>query len=335
MKKTILLFVIFSVASFLPAPHAEEKPTYTVKRTTGSINVDGLMTEGDWQAAQSAGDFVFPWYEGGKKEQTDARLLWDDEYLYVVFRCEDEHISAHNITVYADDCVEVFVAPNPDQPLWYANFEVNVRGKWIFGKHKGESVGSHYPQNVLTAGTIVGTRNKEDDTDEYWIMEIAIPFEVYSLYETQLPPEPGDVWHINLNRIGGDVNPQFSQWTPSQTDYPQFHSPADFGQLVFSGEAVSVEDTETIVPYQFSLQQNYPNPFNPVTTIDCQLAIPGHVSIKVYNVVGQEIATLVNEFRKPGKYSVVWDAVGFPNGVYLYKIETSSFTETKKMLLLK
>ena len=111
--------------------------------------------------------------------------------------------------------------------------------------------------------------------------------------------------------------------------------PEDFGELVFSGEAVSVEDTDRETPNLFSLQQNYPNPFNPLTTISYRLPIAGQVTILVYDIMGQEIATLLNEFKEPGKHSVIWDAADFPSGIYLYRLEVNGLTEMKKMVLLK
>ena len=171
-----------------------------------------------------------------------VRVLWDDEYLYVFFRCEDEHIAAHfyqrNSAPYRDDCVEVFIAPNQDHPLWYANNEFNCLGTWLIGKHKGDSNEYVIRDKVLLGRSHAGTINAEDDTDEYWTLEIGIPFESLSDYETDLPPKPGDIWGINFNRCGGDINQQFSQWTASQTDSPNFHRPQDFGRIVFSGDAV-------------------------------------------------------------------------------------------------
>lgn len=237
---TLMAVLLLSVSPLLTG--ADDKPVYTARRTTGTIYVDGNDTEQDWQAADQITGFVFPWYEEGKQEQTNVRVLWDDEYLYVFFRCEDEHIAAHfyqrNSAPYRDDCVEVFIAPNQDHPLWYANNEFNCLGTWLIGKHKGDSNEYVIRDKVLLGRSHAGTINAEDDTDEYWTLEIGIPFESLSDYETDLPPNPGDIWGINFNRCGGDINEQFSQWTASQTDSPNFHRPQDFGRIVFSGDAV-------------------------------------------------------------------------------------------------
>lgn len=243
MKKIVIVCCLLHAAVFfVQLVHADEKPTYTAHRTSGSIYIDGNMTEADWLAAKTAGDFVFPWYESGKKEQTEVRVLWDDEYLYVFFTCEDEHISAHyfqrNSAPYKDDCVEVFIAPNPDQPLWYANNEINCLGTWLIGAHIGERNEYVLRDKVLVGRSHKGTVNNEADTDEWWIIELGIPFESLKDYQGQLPPRPGDRWGINFNRCGGDVNEQFSQWTASKTEQPSFHQPQDFGHIVFDGRPV-------------------------------------------------------------------------------------------------
>lgn len=242
MKRIILICFILFYSHLWITTEAGQKPAHVVKRTSGRIYIDGNVTEEDWKAAGTVGDFVFPWYREGKKEQTDVRLLWDDEYLYVLFKCEDENISAHyyqrNSSPYRDDCVEVFISPNSENPLWYANNEINCLGTWLVGFHKGEINEYVVPDKILVGRSHKGSINKEDDKDEYWIIELGIPFESLRDYEVQLPPESGDIWGINFNRCGGDVNQQYSQWTASKTDKPNFHRPQDFGRLIFSGEKV-------------------------------------------------------------------------------------------------
>jgi photosystem II stability/assembly factor-like uncharacterized protein len=85
----------------------------------------------------------------------------------------------------------------------------------------------------------------------------------------------------------------------------------------------------------FRLYQNYPNPFNPVTVISYQLVVNSYASLKVYDVLGKEVITLVNEQQKPGKYQVEWDGTNYSSGVYYYKLQAGDYTETKKMVLIK
>jgi hypothetical protein len=89
------------------------------------------------------------------------------------------------------------------------------------------------------------------------------------------------------------------------------------------------------LPLKFSLQQNYPNPFNPGTTIKYSIASAGHVKLVIFDLLGRQVATLVNQSQNPGFYEVPFDAQKFTSGVYFYRIESGSFIQTKKMLLLK
>ncbi len=90
-------------------------------------------------------------------------------------------------------------------------------------------------------------------------------------------------------------------------------------------------------PNEFSLYQNYPNPFNPVTTIRYSIppGLNNKVTLSVYDILGNEIALLVNEVKPAGEYTVEWDASNFSSGVYFYKLTAGSFSSTKKLLLMK
>ncbi len=97
-----------------------------------------------------------------------------------------------------------------------------------------------------------------------------------------------------------------------------------------------VEKDETAgIPTSFMLHQNYPNPFNPMTTITYDIPVRANVKLVVYNILGQEVATLVNEVQEPGRYNVKFDASGLPSGVYFYKLEAGKYVDVKKMVLVK
>ena len=89
------------------------------------------------------------------------------------------------------------------------------------------------------------------------------------------------------------------------------------------------------LPEAYALAQNYPNPFNPVTQMSFDLPKASHVTLTVYNVLGQEVDVLLDGKMEPGRHRVEWDANAFSTGVYFYRIAADNFTETKKMLLLK
>ncbi len=95
------------------------------------------------------------------------------------------------------------------------------------------------------------------------------------------------------------------------------------------------EDPVTPRGSRYHLGQNHPNPFNPTTVINYSLAEDSHVSLVVYNVLGQEVAVLIDGHQPAGDHSVTWNAQGLPSGIYFYRMKTDRFTATKKMCLLK
>jgi photosystem II stability/assembly factor-like uncharacterized protein len=100
-------------------------------------------------------------------------------------------------------------------------------------------------------------------------------------------------------------------------------------------ELIGITQIGTAVPQDFALSQNYPNPFNPVTNIKFQIPKAGYVKLSVFDLLGKEIKTLVNEKLKAGTYNADWYAGAHPSGVYFYSLNSESFTETKKMILIK
>ena len=100
-------------------------------------------------------------------------------------------------------------------------------------------------------------------------------------------------------------------------------------------EVTSVENENLTSPASYTLYQNYPNPFNPSTVISYQLLVNGYVSLKVYDVLGKEVATLVNEEKTAGSYEVNFNSKELSSGIYFYTINAGSFVQTKKMILLK
>jgi hypothetical protein len=98
--------------------------------------------------------------------------------------------------------------------------------------------------------------------------------------------------------------------------------------------------TNNSIPLQYQLDQNYPNPFNPSTTINYNLSAIGNVKIKIYDILGREVITLVNAQKPAGKYQAIWNGTdNFGNkvtsGIYFYTIRTGNFTASKKMVMMK
>jgi len=131
--------------------------------------------------------------------------------------------------------------------------------------------------------------------------------------------QPGSNYEWNVTASDGNLSTVSATWN------------------FYAGFPTSIED-ETIanlIPMEYSLSQNYPNPFNPSTSIQYAISSMQFVQLKVYDILGNEVATLVNEEKQPGIYEVNFSASDFSSGVYLYRIQAGSFVETKKMILLR
>jgi hypothetical protein len=108
------------------------------------------------------------------------------------------------------------------------------------------------------------------------------------------------------------------------------------GMVVWlNNETTDIKKFETVMPTTYALHQNFPNPFNPVTKIQFGLPNDGNVRLSIYNTIGQEIKVLINQQLSAGKYSVDFDASGLTNGIYFYRLQAGSFSQTKKLILLK
>jgi hypothetical protein len=111
------------------------------------------------------------------------------------------------------------------------------------------------------------------------------------------------------------------------------------GLAVFNENGiVSIDEKEIFqetIPSGYHLSQNYPNPFNPSTTIEFDLPKTSEVTLKIYNILGEEVTTLLSTSLLSGSYKYEWDASGLASGVYLYRLEAADFVRTRKMILMK
>ncbi len=112
-----------------------------------------------------------------------------------------------------------------------------------------------------------------------------------------------------------------------ESGWGEWDTPADI--------ITNVEQIDSGIPMVFSLEQNYPNPFNPATVIQYTVPQAEKVMLKIYNVLGQEVATLVNEVQNPGTYQATFDASRLASGVYIYRMQAGDFVESKRMMLIK
>jgi hypothetical protein len=135
-----------------------------------------------------------------------------------------------------------------------------------------------------------------------------------------------------LGDLNGDCYAEVAVFTPN---YPDYNNPIVKIYIYSYKKFTVVKDYKGNIPNNFILSQNFPNPFNPATTISYSIPQMGFVTIKVFDVLGNEIATLVNEQKAVGDYKINFNANKYASGVYFYQLKTHNIVLTKKMVLLR
>ena len=146
----------------------------------------------------------------------------------------------------------------------------------------------------------------------------------------------------NLDPVYNDpedpLNPGFARWPAQGLFFNDMGAYGGPGSKTLTDDLVGIEEVPISsgnLPAGFQLFQNYPNPFNPSTTIEFALAKGGFVTLKIYNVTGEKVATLVSENLNAGSYKYNWDAGSLASGIYYYRLTTGKFAETRKLALLR
>lgn len=223
----------------------EHVPETIIHRTTSAITVDGRGDDEAWKKAEKI-SFAFPWDDvtAAPAQSTVTRMLYDDDTLYILYECVDPYLHAEvedkDGAVYAEDAVEIFVTPDPDDVTAYFGYEMNPIGTFLDymafkgGEQRTEQIHFEWEsEGVRIETTWDGTLNMHDDKDKGWVLEVAIPMDNFRHLGGQIPPQPGDMWRLNLNRTKGDKG-QFSIWSDPGTERASFHHSAFFGRAWFS-----------------------------------------------------------------------------------------------------
>ena len=165
--------------------------------------------------------------------------------------------------------------------------------------------------------------------------EDSVATEVLRGYYITDIPNGEDSFYVQININNDDIaegvysiNPTYDE-NPAEDDNPFSYKT----RVIYENE--SFQNPVSSIPLVYSLEQNYPNPFNPTTNLEFGISELGFVSLKIYDMLGKEVKTLVNETKPAGRYIVSFDGSNLASGVYYYRIQAGDFVETKRMLLLK
>ena len=275
---------------------------------------------------------------------------WDEDYFYFYEEVKDDMISMSSTNTWNNDGVEFKFDPQPTDSVTNSIVAMQMTALDTTGGTAGHTTMPNSFRKTITGG---------------YVIEVAIPWDsIYTATEkidVAVGKEFGAALqnHDNDNTTGArDASVQWAAFLLDQVwNTPKYCGTVKFladhklkytaknkmtgktnHDVPYNGDPnytrSGLDETKTIA-YKFSLKQNYPNPFNPMTTIAYSIEKASDVRLTVYDVLGREVATLVNEAKKPGMYQVHFDASRLASGIYLYRIQAGSFVKTHKMMLLK
>jgi len=175
--------------------------------------------------------------------KVQAKIAYDSEAIYVIFRVEDQYVKAihqnHQDPVYKDSCVEFFFSPEVSSDSGYFNLEMNCGGKMLFHHQSAPRVGNVNvsPEDigkVQVAHSLPDLVDPEIQVPTTWTVEYRIPFSILQNYHSLTTPEPGTTWRANLFKCAdGTSHPHWLTWAPIDFPRPNFHVPEYFGRLQF------------------------------------------------------------------------------------------------------
>lgn len=238
-NKTFLIALsIVSLSTLTANAQGPRLPVYEVALTRMPIKVDGKLNEEAWAKAPGVGDFVNN-SDGSKSSyKTEAKLLYDENFLYFAFRCADDNIwstlKRRDEHLWEEEVVEVFLQADPSQPS-YIELEVNPLGTmldiYLLGIRKPLHYESWNSEKLRWGVQVFGTVDGKAG-DHEWTCEIALPMEDI-VTAPHRPPQLGDRWRMNLYRGEHLPTPAGLAWSPTLQD--DFHVPKKFGEIVFTG----------------------------------------------------------------------------------------------------
>jgi hypothetical protein len=308
----------------------------------GTVIVDGEMTEGEgWDLAnelsnnkyEGAAGTVDNYPQRGREETwrdiyVQNWSMWDANNFYFFMKVVDDTLFAGNTSSpWMNDNLELFFDGGNEKATSFDSNDLQVH--WNYG----ETPESH----PITAGSLGNWVWME--TDLGYNFEMAIPNDVLIKTAGGLPifayeddKEIG--FEVSLGdeeTINSTPQKNLHWWTTNNLTWQQ---PNSFGTAVLLGtNAIETQGPGVVTSY--SLDQNYPNPFNPSTTITYSIPKSDRVKLTVYNVLGNQVAVLVDQTQSQGTYTKTFNAQNLASGIYFYKLETGSTVMAKKMMLIK
>ena len=279
-------------------------------------------------------------HDGDSDLSCDTYVAIDNDYLYLAFDVEDDIINTDpSFSTWLRDSPDFFIGLYDWRGATHTSYQRGAQPDYHF--RFNDDFGFSDNPGGLGAGTLF----TPDSADYAWelgfptgyIVECRIPLQkLADVGEDALfVPQEGMRVKIDVAINDADGGQREALLTLSPQNQDRSWSSVSYWTYTWIGSTPTDVEDESIVPAKYELSQNYPNPFNPTTQIKYSVVEQGNVTLKVFNVLGQEVKTLVNEVKAPGVHQVNFDASDLSTGVYIYQIQAGSFTSSKKMILVK
>ncbi len=257
--------------------------------------------------------------------------IYDATNLYMFFDVNDNNITdIPTNPLWNQSAVEWYIGPD-DKVSPYGPLDQQYQiPNWMKGQETGKLTTIYGGKLADTAGAAFKVVDKADASG--YTVELNIPWTALNL---GLPIDSGTVigylFQMDYSS-SGTARTGCAQWWDNTNG--NWNSSITWGEAMLQKPGTAVKQLPTVVN-RFNLDQNYPNPFNPATQIQYTIDKASKVKLTVYNVLGNQVAVLVNQTQQAGTYQTTFDAKNFSSGVYFYKLEAGSKTMSKKMMLLK
>ncbi|MCU7494430.1 MAG: T9SS type A sorting domain-containing protein [Ignavibacteria bacterium] len=332
-----------------------DPPLKNAIKVDTAINLDGKLDETFWSKAESivigegsntsTGGYYMQWTDTNNtyrpKTMSRVKFAHKGTDLYVGVESDDKSVTRWSSGWEADGMF-LWMTNKGEIPATSQRIEIkNMYFKDSIGAHtefqmtnvpNGGAEGTSYePVGTITDSEIGGP-------DKGYTLETVIHTDMFGYSEGDTVKVSICMWDIQYgdkNALSQDTSDYAPHWWGTQWADPNFEKYFMYRGIVLSGNTSGVNDGNLIAPKVYSLDQNYPNPFNPSTTIRYSLPENAMVSLKVYDVIGREVARLVNSEMKAGLHEVHFDASRLSSGLYFYQLSTDKFVQTKKMMLIK
>jgi hypothetical protein len=318
-----------------------------IEPKTVTFAADGDLAE--WQGitpidmAVSKGTAYIPSnnvVDGDKDLSLLIYLAMDENYLYAAFDVEDDVVTPDISTdSYKNDCPDIFIGLYDWHGLVHNSLQRGAQPDYHIRFNKAKAIfdggGISRTDSLLLPGA-----------DYYWgekfptgyVVEARISLDTLAARgkDTRFRPTIGNRIPLDFSINDADGAPREGILCYSiKNDDHSYETPARWTYTWVGDQWTGVADDKNIALDSYQLLQNYPNPFNPTTQISYVLQKQGMVTVKIFDVLGREVKTLVNQEQTTGLHTVNFDASGLASGMYIYKIDAGSFHSSKKMLLLK